>query len=272
MPPVDNDAQTSDGTEELDPLDEADTIRIDDPDGIIGHAGTTIERTDDGLTYDCTEWSGESRSLLDELLSSSGIRHAWQGTVLGVAPDDEARVDAIIEEVLASATAALDPARDKVVYEVGTWSAAMQSSLAESLTVADISYEWDEAGDLVVYADDEDEVEEIFDQLPDPEDPELSPDDGVIVQDLLSALFVAAGDLAKKPRDASAVVSAADVTDRLERLSLPFGFEPATWRNLVALATNLHDALVETDEEHRLDDDELREQARALRDTLRRYV
>jgi len=126
--------------------------------------------------------------------------------------------------------------------------------------------------DWDLWLDEHDWVEEIFDQLPDPEDPELSPDDGVIVQDLLSALFVAAGDLAKKPRDASAVVSAADVTDRLERLSLPFGFEPATWRNLVALATNLHDALVETDEEHRLDDDELREQARALRDTLRRYV
>lgn len=261
-------------TSEVDEAAEAGSggLVIDDPDGIIGNAATVVERHDDGLTYDCTEWSGESRALLDELLSSAGVRHAWQGTVLGVSPEDEAQVDALIDEVIASASAALDPERDKVVYEVAAWSAAMQSSVAESLTVADIPYEWDDAGDLVVYADDEDRVEEIFEQLPDPDDPELASDESVNVQDLLSALFVSAGDLARKPRDAAAVVGVADVAEQLEHLSLPFGFEPAVWKNLVGLATNLRDALVAEEGESALEDDELRTLAAELRDTLRRYV
>jgi hypothetical protein len=243
-----------------------------DPDGILGEVAAHGERVDDRLTYDCTAWSGESRSLLDAMLSSTGIVHSWQGTVLGVPPDEEERVDAVIEQVLAAATVALDPSRDKVAYEVGTWSASLQSTLAEALAVADIPYEWDVNGDLVIYTDDEERAEEIFDGLPDPDDPELSPDDGVVVQDVLSRLFVAAGHLAKKPTDADSVVDVAETTDQLERLSLPFGFEPAVWKNLVGLASGLRDALVEEDEDLQLDDEELKEKATAVRNTIRQYV
>jgi hypothetical protein len=269
----DDEAGESDEEDESDGDDESDTGFGDlDPDGIVGEVAAHGERVDDGLTYDCTAWSGESRTLLDAMLGSAGIVHSWQGTVLGVPPEDEDRVDAIIEEVLAAATVALDPARDKVAYEVGTWSASIQSTLAEALAVADIPYEWDVNGDLVIYTDDEERAEEIFEGLPDPEDPELSSDDGVAVQDLLSRLFVAAGHLAKKPTDADSVVDVAETTDQLERLSLPFGFEPAVWKNLVGLASNLRDALAEDDEDLQLSDDELKEKAAAVRITVRQYV
>ena len=109
-----------------------------------------LDTSDVGLrTYEVSDWSGESRSLLDVLLSSAGVRHFWQGTALSVALESEVETDAIIEEVLATATVALDADRDKAVYEVGEWSSAMQSSLATSLLVAEIPYEWDEQGDLV---------------------------------------------------------------------------------------------------------------------------
>lgn len=246
-----------------------------DPDGVIGeveHLGALADRIDDRLTFDCTEWSGESRSLLDAMLSSAGIAHSWQGTVLGVPPDEEARVEAVIDEVMAAATPSLEAGRDKVAYEVGSWSAALQSSLAESLVVADIPYEWDEQGDLVVYAEDEERVEEIFDQLPDPDDPELILDGEVTVQDLLSRLFVATSQLARKPRDADSVLEVAEVMDQLERLPLPFGFESAAWKNLVALGARLHAAMVEEDSDLMLDDEEVKEQAEALRATVRHYV
>ena len=245
-----------------------------DPDRLIGEVNALgiVEREDDRLLYDCTTWSGESRSLLDAMLGSAGVTHTWQGTVVGVPVDAEEEVDAIIDQVLAAATAALDPGADKVAYEVGTWSASLQSMLAEALTVADIPYEWDVNGDLVIYADDEERAEEIFDTLPDPDDPELSSEDGVAVQDLLSQMFVAAGHLAKKPTDADAVVSLVDTTDQAERLSLPYGFEPAVWKNLVGLAANLRDALTEEDEDAQLSDDELRDRAAALKVTLRQYV
>jgi hypothetical protein len=261
--------------EDADPDGVIDPGDLIDPDGVIDAVkagGLVGDRAEGGLTYDCTTWSGESRSLFDSLLSSAGVRHTWQGTVVGVAVDDEDRVDAIIDEVMAAASAALDPGRDKVAYEIGTWSASLQSTVAEALAVADIAYEWDVNGDLVIYADDEERAEEIFDGLPDPDDPELSSDDGVAVQDLLSTMFVAAGQLAKKPTDADAVLHLAETTDEVERLSLPFGFEPAVWKNLVAQASTLRDGLAEADDSSELSDDELKERASALRTTLRRFV
>jgi len=230
------------------------------------------ERSDDHLTYDCSDWAGESRALLDAMLSSADIRHTWLGTVLEVPTDEEERVDAVIDEVMTAAQASLDPERDKVVYEVATWSSALQQGLAQSLVVAEIAYEWDERGDLVVYADDEERVEEIFDGLPDPDDPDLVGDDGIEVQDQLSRLFVAAGHLAKRPTDSDSVVAAAEVADRIEQISVPFGFEPAVWRNLVTKSTFLRDALIEEDSDAQLDDDELKERAADLRDFLRQYV
>jgi hypothetical protein len=272
---VTDDERTSEIDDDTPTLEEADLAASFDPDGVIEavkSGGLAGDRAEDGLTYDCTTWSGESRSLFDSLLSSAGVRHTWQGTVVGVAADDEERVDAIIDEVMAAATVALEPGRDKVAYEIGTWSASLQSTVAEALAVADIPYEWDANGDLVIYAEDEEHAEEIFDGLPDPDDPELSSDDGVAVQDLLSAMFVAAGQLAKKPTDADAVLQLARTTDEVERLSLPFGFEPAVWKNLVSQASTLHDALGEEDESAQLSDDELKERASALRATLRQFV
>jgi hypothetical protein len=230
------------------------------------------ERSDDHLTYDCSDWAGESRALLDAMLSSADIRHTWLGTVLEVPTEEEERVDAVIDEVMNAAEASLDPERDKVVYEVATWSSALQQSLAQSLAVAEIAYEWDEHGDLVIYADDEERVEEIFDGLPDPDDPDLVGDDGIEVQDQLSRLFVAAGHLAKRPTDSDSVVAAAEVADRIEQISVPFGFEPAVWRNLVTQSTFLRDALIEEDPNAQLDDDELKQRASDLRDFLRQYV
>jgi hypothetical protein len=255
--------------------DEGDVSDDNDGDGepVAGYSNRSApERSDDHLTYDCSDWAGESRALLDAMLSSSDIRHTWLGTVLEVPIEEEDRVDAVIDEVMAAAQASLDPERDKVVYEVATWSSALQQSLAQSLVVAAIAYEWDERGDLVVYADDEERVEEIFDALPDPDDPDLVGDDGIEVQDQLSRLFVAAGHLAKRPTDSDSVVAAAEVADRIEQISVPFGFEPAVWRNLVTQSTGLRDALIEEDPDAQLDDEELMEKASALRTFLRQYV
>ncbi len=73
----------------------------------------------DHITYDVSEWAGASRTMLDALLAGDDIPHFWQGTELNVKNEYEVRVDELIDEVLASATPALDGGRDKVVYEVG---------------------------------------------------------------------------------------------------------------------------------------------------------
>ena len=242
----------------------------------VGEFDETLR--DGQVAYECTTWAGESRGLLASLLETSGIPHAWQGTTVTVREEDEARVDALVEDVLASARPALDPRAEKVVYEVAAWPATLQTSLADALTVADLPYEWDERGDLVVYAEHEEAVELIMEQLPDPDDPELdagdlSSDDGLAVHGLLDQLFVGSERLARKPGDAAAIVRVDEATADLERMSAPFGFEPPQWRRLVAGAVELRDALeAGEDDEGAVDDEQLAALAATVRDLVRRYV
>ena len=230
----------------------------------------------DDLLYDCTTWAGESRGLLTSLLSSHGIAHVWQGTVLSVLPGDEAVVDGLIDDVMASARPALEPDAAKVVYEVGSWPAALQSMLADSLTVADLPYEWDERGDLVVYAEHEEEVEVLLDDLPDPDAPEfageVSANDGIAVHELLDRLFMAASKLASKD-DSASILAVDDVAATLERMGPPFGFEPPQWKALVRMSSRLRDALAAgPGDEVALTDPEIRTLSGDLKALLRQYV
>jgi hypothetical protein len=230
----------------------------------------------DDLLYDCTTWAGESRGLLASMLTSHGITHVWQGTVLSVRPSDESAVDDLIDEVMASARPALDPDAPKVVYEVGGWPAALQSMLADSLTVADLPYEWDEQGDLVVYAEHEEEVEVVLDDLPDPDAPEfageVSANDGIAVHELLDRLFLASGKLASKD-DSASILAVDEVAATLERMGPPFGFEQPQWKTLVAMSSRLRNALAAgPGDEDALTDSEIRSLSGELKGLLRQYV
>lgn len=261
--------------------DTDDTDALDDTGEDVGEVDETV---DDGqVAYECATWAGESRALLASLLDTNDIRHAWQGTTVTVLEEDEDRVDALIDDVLASARPALDPAAEKVVYEVGVWPAALQTSLADALTVADLPYEWDERGDLVIYAEHEAEVEVILDELPDPDDPELdgledgaaslSSDDGLAVHELLDQLFVGSDRLARHPTDAGSIVRVDQAVGDLERMPPPFGFEPGQWRTLVTRAVRLRDAFEATPgTDDALADAELSSLAGEVRDLVRQYV
>jgi hypothetical protein len=230
-----------------------------------------ITEAGDHLTYDVSGWAGESRTMLDSLLAAGDVPHTWQGTELTVPTGYEEDVDALIDEVLASAAPALEADRAKVVYEVGSWSAAMQSGLAESLGVADVAYEWNESGDLVIYADDEEEVDRILDGMPDPDDEELADADGLAVQDVLSRLFLASGTLRKDPTESDAVIRAVEAVDRLEHMAVPFGFEPPVWRALVDDAMALR-TMLDGEDGDAVDDEEIATMAGNLRTRLRQFV
>lgn len=239
------------------------------------------------LAYDCAAWAGESRGLLASLLNTADIAHAWQGTTLTVRDEDEEAVDGLIDEVLAAARPALDPDAPKLVYEVGEWPVSLQTELADALTAADVPYEWDERGDLVVREQDEDAVAAVLDELPEPDDDEISADDGVAVHELFDSLFMAADRLARHPADASATVSVVDDAEVISRVALPFGFESAQWRRLVAEVAALRAAVSgepvpslgdddaadpDQDAGVEADDETIRSLAAALRDHLRQYV
>ncbi len=265
--------------ERLDHLLDADDVDTDR----VG--GTDVEIADGQLAYECNAWAAESRELLDSLLTTNGIAHVWQGTTVTVREEDEAAVDDLVDEVLASAGPSLDPAAPKAVYSVGSWPVALQTQLVDALAVDDIPYEWDEQGDLVVLEADEDAVSAVIDELPDVDDDAVSSDDGVALHELFDSVFMAAGRLAKRPSDAAATLDVVDAADLLARVALPFGFEPAQWRTLVSTVTALREAIAPTEGAPTEDaptedgsaaesagDDEIAELAAAARDTVRQYI
>jgi len=258
------------GDEELvgegDPVGQESVERDDGP----AAAGSFAE---DSVAYECSAWAGESRGLLGSLLNTKGIPHVWQGTTLTVHDTNEDEVDSLIDDVLASARPALNPRADKVIYEVGTWAASFLMAIGDSLTAADIAYEYDEAGDLVVYADDEEEVEAILDELPDPDDTDQVDTDGLELHETLDRLFLASGKLSKNPTDSGAVVGVDEATTVLENMSLPFGFDRRQWHALIGRAQALRLAIeAQPGDEDALDDDAFRVLAGEVRDLVRQYV
>jgi hypothetical protein len=267
-------------TGEPEPDDESGDPAEDPAAGRGGDPERTDELVGGDLDYDCAPWAEQSRVMLAGLLRGNGVPHAWQGTTLTVREADEETVDGLIDDVLAAARPAIDPDVERVVFEVGAWPVALQTSLAESLTVAAVAYEWDAAGDLVVAAEHEALVERILDELPDPDDPDLDADgqgadDGIAVHALLDRLFGAAGRLARHPTDATATVTTVDVVADLERIPAPFGFDAPQWRALLQPALALRDALEGVGEDGvavASSDDDIRAHADEVRTRLRSYL
>lgn len=225
----------------------------------------------DELVYELDDWSGESRLLADGLFENAGIARVWQGGTLVVRAEDEAVVDEIIDNVDAMAVPPLDPDAEKVAYEVGDWTDAQRTGLAQRLGEAAIPYEWDEHGDLLVLEEDDERVEEIFDAIETPDELDATlgdEDDGLAAQEVLSDLFVSSDRLMHDARDSEGVLTFVDAAARAATLSLPFGFERGVWDEIVARAGALA-----TDFEQDVDDDDLIVgRATELRNLLRTYV
>jgi hypothetical protein len=245
---------------------------LEDGDGLSGSSDVAQLESSTNVTYDAGGLSGNSLTTFDSLLSSEDIPHVWQGAELTVPQEFEARVDALLDEVMVSAEASLDPSRDRVAYSVSAWSAAMEASLEESLLIAGIPFEWDEVGDLAVYAEDEERVDEILDEMPDPDDPDATDADTVDVQDLLGFLWEAASKLSTHPDDAHAVLTMVDSSATMEHLATPFGFDAPVWRDLASRCKGFVEVLESEDVEDGIPDEEIAEMARDLAGRIHRYI
>jgi hypothetical protein len=220
------------------------------------------------LTYELDDWAEESRELLDRLLTSNDITHAWQGGTLSVSGTDEAVVDALIDEVQVTELPTLDPDADKVVYEVAEWSPEERADLTDALVEEGVRYVFDEMGDLVVEAIDEDRVDLIVEDLTDDDGEGDDEDDGPVAAEVLSELFVAADKLRKNPRDARTISTAIEEAAAVIAMSPPYGFERATWAKVGLRAGALRRAL----EADGGDDEDVVAAAEELRDLLHPMV
>jgi hypothetical protein len=214
------------------------------------------------LSYELDEWAVESRELLDRLLTSNGVTHTWQGGRLDVSADDGALVDELIEDVEATVAPVLDPEAEKVVYEVAEWSPEDRADLTDALIEEGVRHVFDEMGDLLVEAIEEERVDEIVDRLTDGEEDEG--DDGPVANEVLSALFVAADKLRRSPRDGRTIAELREQAAMVVAMNAPYGIERRTWAQ-VGLRSGALRVLLEQDSP---DDDDVVDAAAELRELL----
>ncbi len=228
------------------------------------------------MAYDLHDWASESRRMLDGLLTSAGVDHAWQGASLIIREDDEEQVDEFVEEVERTTLPTLDPDKEHLGVDLSGWSEDLVGALSERMGLLGIAHEFDMEGDLVLHAEDEAAFDELVEQLSAElehaeDDADLVELDGVELQGLLTEVFVAADRLRKDPRDPEGVLGMVDHAERLAGVRSPFGIDGVAWRDLRAEVGAL-DALLRTDEPSDDDDDEIRTRAGALRDRLHRLI
>ena len=229
----------------------------------------------DQLTYELDDLDAADRLGIDRDLAARGIVHAWEGTTLVVAPWDEVEVDAILggEDDDDTDGAAVDgDDDDQLVYDIGDWDAPRRAELAAALEAEDIAHAFDEHGDLVVLAVDEERVDELLDEIehPDQLEPVADRAGALDAIETVGALFVAADRLKNDPSDSEGTIAAADAARAMADMPAPFGFAPTLWGELVEQATELR-RLLETETEI-VDDEAVSDAATRLRSALRPYV
>jgi hypothetical protein len=225
-----------------------------------------VDGDDDVIVFALDEWSDMERSAVTDRLREAGIPHGWEGTSLHVAAADEAPVANVLDIVEGEAAPALDDERDQVAYDLSEWDDDLITTLEGELRAAEISYGWE--GELYVYADDEQAVDELFDRVAHPHQLAAEPDDGPAGAELLGELFVAADRLQHDGEDPVGTINALELGRAVDGSDPPYGLGKAEWDHLCERVRALGDELLEDD----VDPDAVMASARDLRTALRPYV
>lgn len=234
------------------------------------------DEDDDQMAYELHEWTGQGRSILDGMLTRSGVPHAWQGATLIVLEADEEVVDDAIAQTEIVAMPTLDLNEPTVVYELGELERDQHARLLRRLGDNGISHAFDKNGDLFAYERDEAAVDEIFEGLDeaDASEREFGPGvAGIEPVAVITDLFVAAGRLRKRPGDPKGVVPFVDTAATVNQMRLPYGMSADQWGSIVDQTNELTDMLVgDGDGIVDTDDAIVKERATELHTVLRSIV
>jgi hypothetical protein len=186
------------------------------------------------------------------MLHNQEIAHVWEGTVLVVRREDEAAVDELVEEVVATAVEALDAELPTVAYEISVLPTATQNEVVQALASEGIPHEWDAEGDIVIHQRDAVRLEELLEDLTlevDPGGDEGGIDlDGLELHDRLTDLFVAADRLVHDPAERRASHDLLDADEALDGVGVPFGFDRGAWHEVLDASAELVAAVREAAE------------------------
>jgi len=230
------------------------------------------------IEYELDEWSVESRVMLDQLLGGAKIPHVWEGARLVVPEDVEDATDEFVEQVELATLPTLDPDADLAGFTLDEWEDEKVEALTAQLDEAGIAWEIDADGDLVVAEADADAVEAMLDAVDHPDALPVDGEGDLAVTDdekvdidpdvVLGGLFVACDRLVHDAKDHQGVLAVAEQAATLEMARLPYGFPVGVWKQVREEAATLLGLL----ESETSTDDEVGEQAEALRAVLRPYI
>ena len=250
---------------------------VDNPPLAVGEIG---DEEGEQIAYEYDDLDHEGRFAIDRVLAGAGIVHGWDGTTLVIAPYDEEEVDRLLDaaaDELDLGTgdideALLDEDAEQVIYDLADWDGERRTELDGRLEAEGIAHAFDETGDLVVLAADEDCVDAIVDEIefPDQLPAESGSSDGLDAVEAVGNLFVATDRLVHDPSDSEGTLAAVDSARAMAAMATPFGYGPPVWKELVEKADALR-ALLETEDEA-VDDDAVLDAATHLRTALRPYV
>lgn len=165
----------------------------------------------------------------------------------------------------------LGPGRpeEEIVYEVADWPAHARVALGTTLSDRGIPWRWEPGLALVVRETDDEAVEELLDDLEDEALEEADPEVEEAEEEAHAAmgdLFVAADRLMHEPWDESAADDLVEAAGAVEASVPPYGMAVETWVQIQEMARMVRGDLEAAAE------DVVAQDARALREVLRRYV
>lgn len=254
--------------------------RIDYADEVetcVDCTASTIERSplaphevgggdDEQLAYEFNAWPIDARARLDADLWGANLAHSWMAGSLIVRADDEMAVDSVVEIVDTELNPTFVPGASLVEYALDDYPDDARDRILHLVELAGVAHKVEDGHILLVQEKDEAEVDDLFERLASEEPERLTFGNGipgVDPLDVVQNVFVAADKLRRSPTDSRARSSFLDASDNAHEIALPWGYDGRFWRGVLDRCDELNVAL-EADER-----DDVRDQARSIRDALR---
>lgn len=160
----------------------------------------------------------------------------------------------------------LAPEDDEVGYDLDDWAEEERHRLAANLAEAGMPSRW-EGTELVVRDQDADAVEELIDEIDNPDALPAEEDDADAGAELLSTLYVSADVLQHDGASAAAVLDLLDAAEQSAQLGPPYGVDGEVWRDLLEKVGALAELLGA-----QAPDEDVMAAAKSLRDAVRPLV